>query len=89
MQRSYNILLSLYLQKILKHNCQELIQSVPFFENAPEVFAMAVLTRFKSELFLPGEFIIRHGFKGDRMYFVQRGVVEVLTADGNVCYSPC
>ena len=72
------------MQKIVKHNCQELLQSVPFFENAPEVFITAVLTRLKFELFLPEEFIVRQGFKGDRMYFIQRGVVEVITADGNV-----
>lgn len=76
-------LLSL-LQKILKHNCQELIQSVPFFENAPEVFITAVLTRLKFELFLPSEYIIRIGMKGDRMYFIQKGVVEVITDDNTV-----
>ena len=72
------------MQKILKHNCQELIQSVPFFENAPEAFTTAVLTRLHFELFLPGEYIVRQGLKGDRMYFIQRGVVEVITGDGTV-----
>ena len=72
------------MQKILKHNCQELIESVPFFENAPEAFTTAILTRLRFELFLPGEYIVRHGIKGDRMYFIQRGVVEVITADGTV-----
>ena len=72
------------MQKILKHNCQELIQSVPFFENAPEAFTTAVLTRLRFELFLPGEYIVRQGFKGDKMYFIQRGVVEVITGDGTV-----
>ena len=72
------------LQKIVKHNCQELLQSVPFFENAPEVFITAVLTRLKFELFLPEEYIVRQGFKGDRMYFIQRGIVEVITFDGKI-----
>ena len=75
---------SIHTQKIVKHNCQELIETVPFFENAPEIFITAVLTHLKFELFLPGEYIVRQGCKGDKMYFIQRGVVEVITDDGTV-----
>ena len=74
----------MHTQTIVKHNCQELLESVPFFENAPEVFITAVLTRLKFELFLPHEFIIRLGCKGEKMYFIQRGNVEVITEDGTV-----
>lgn len=45
---------------------------------------MAVLIRLKFELFPPGEVIIRQGTKGDRMYFIQKGIVEVITDDGSV-----
>lgn len=72
------------LQAVVKHNCQELIQSVSFFKDAPEPFIMAVLIRLKFELFPPGEVIIRQGTKGDRMYFIQKGIVEVITDDGAV-----
>ena len=48
------------------------------------MFITAVLTRLKFELFLPGEYIVRMGCKGDRMYFIQRGVVEVITDDGTI-----
>ena len=74
----------MYTQEIVKHNCQELIEAVPFFENAPEIFITAVLTHLKFELFLPAEYIVRQGCKGDKMYFIQRGVVEVITDDGTV-----
>ena len=46
------------------------------------MFIVAMLTRLKFEVFLQGEYIIRSGTKGDRMYFIQKGIVEVITEDG-------
>lgn len=48
---------------------------------------MAVLTKLNFEVFLKGEYIIRTGTKGDRMYFIRSGVVDVLTDDGEIATS--
>ena len=71
-------------QDVVKYNCQELVESVPFFENASPNFVTAVLTKLKFEVFLKGEYIIHEGTKGDKMYFIQTGVVDVLTHDNEV-----
>ena len=57
---------------------------MPFFQNASEEFVAAVLTRLKFEVFLGGEYIVRQGSKGDKMYFIRSGVLEVITEDGTV-----
>ena len=38
----------------------------------------AVLTKLRFEVFLYGEYIVHAGAKGDKMYFIRTGVVEVL-----------
>ena len=57
---------------------------MPFFENASPNFVTAVLTKLKFVVFLKGEYIIHEGTKGDKMYFIQTGVVDVLTDDNEV-----
>ena len=47
----------------------------------------AVLTKLKFEVYLKDEYIVRAGTKGDRMYFIQTGVVDVLTDDEEVATS--
>ena len=75
------------MQDIISHNCKDLIKSVSFFQNATPEFVLAVLTKLTFQVFLNGEYIIRAGTKGDRMYFIRSGVVDVLTADGKVATS--
>jgi hypothetical protein len=72
------------LQDIISHNCRDLIKSVPFLQNASAQFTTAVLTKLRFEVFLKGEFIVHAGAKGDKMYFIRTGVVEVLGDDGKV-----
>lgn len=45
---------------------------------------MAILTKLKFEVFLTGEYIIRQGTIGNKMYFVQRGTVAVLDNDNQI-----
>lgn len=63
------------------------MQAVPFFQNSSPNFVTAVLTKLKFEVVLKEEYIIRAGTIGDRMYFIQSGVVDVLTDDGEVATS--
>ncbi len=71
-------------QGILGYNYKQLIQSTPLFQNANETFVTAVLTRLNVEVFLKEEVIIQSGTKGDRMYFISRGSVEIVTDDDTV-----
>ena len=47
-------------------------------------FVTAVLTKLRFEVFLKGEFIVHAGAKGDKMYFIRTGVVEVLSDNDEV-----
>ena len=73
----------------MNYNCQELVRVVPFFVNADEAFITSVVTRLTFEVFLPVEFIIRCGAIGNKMYFVQHGIVEVISGDGVVATTLC
>ena len=43
-----------------------------------------MLTKLQFEVFLKGEYIVHAGAKGDKMYFIRTGVVEVLSDQGVV-----
>ena len=73
----------------MNFNCQELVRVVPFFSNAEAAFITSVLTRLVFDVFLPGDFIIRYGAIGNKMYFIQHGIVDVVTGDGNVATCLC
>lgn len=69
----------LSLQEIVNFNCRKLVASMPLFANADPNFVTAMLTKLKFEVFQPGDYIIREGTIGKKMYFIQHGVVSVLT----------
>lgn len=55
---------------------------MPFLCNASDSFISTIITKLHFEVYLPGDFIVRHGTLGHHMYFVQDGSVDVLTEDG-------
>ena len=57
------------------------------FERAHPEFVMDVVTKLQFEVFLKGEYVIKAGTLGQKMYFVQSGVVDVLTQDGELMTS--
>ncbi|EHH29395.1 hypothetical protein EGK_09813, partial [Macaca mulatta] len=65
--------------EIVNFNCRKLVASMPLFANADPNFVTAMLTKLKFEVFQPGDYIIREGTIGKKMYFIQHGVVSVLT----------
>ncbi|CAH3129107.1 unnamed protein product [Porites lobata] len=69
-------------EDILAHNVSPLLHTVPFFSNASREFIADIVSKLKFEVYLTGEYICRTGRKGDKMYFIQRGIVDVLTRDG-------
>ncbi|XP_048021520.1 potassium/sodium hyperpolarization-activated cyclic nucleotide-gated channel 2 isoform X2 [Megalobrama amblycephala] len=70
-------------EEIVNFNCRKLVASMPLFANADPNFVTAMLTKLRFEVFQPGDYIIREGTIGKKMYFIQHGVVSVLTK-GNI-----
>ncbi len=52
---------------------------MPLFANADPNFVTSMLTKLRFEVFQPGDYIIREGTVGKKMYFIQHGVLTVLT----------
>lgn len=63
------------------------MKSVPFFTNADPQFVSAVISRLEFEVFQPGDYIIREGTMGTKMYFIQEGIVDIITKDGEIATS--
>uniref|UniRef100_A0A3P9KRQ4 Hyperpolarization activated cyclic nucleotide-gated potassium channel 4l n=1 Tax=Oryzias latipes TaxID=8090 RepID=A0A3P9KRQ4_ORYLA len=66
-------------EEIINFNCRKLVASMPLFANADPNFVTSMLTKLRFEVFQPGDFIIREGTNGKKMYFIQHGVVSVIT----------
>lgn len=63
--------ISLYLNRAV-------LEKVPLFRGAPELFLREVVRELVPVVFLPEDYIIRQGEHADCMYFVSSGEVEVL-----------
>ncbi|KAK0143807.1 Potassium/sodium hyperpolarization-activated cyclic nucleotide-gated channel 4 [Merluccius polli] len=66
-------------EEIINFNCRKLVASMPLFANADPNFVTSMLTKLRFEVFQPGDYIIKEGTIGQKMYFIQHGVVSVLT----------
>lgn len=56
---------------------------MPLFANADPNFVTAMLTKLRFEVFQPRDYIVREGTIGKKMFFIQHGVVNILTK-GNI-----
>ncbi|XP_027146367.1 potassium/sodium hyperpolarization-activated cyclic nucleotide-gated channel 2 isoform X3 [Larimichthys crocea] len=66
-------------EEIVNFNCRKLVASMPLFANADPNFVTAMLTKLRFEVFQPRDYVVREGTIGKKMYFIQHGVVSVLT----------
>lgn len=57
---------------------------MPFFTFADQDFVSEMVTNLKFEVFQPGDVIIKEGTIGTKMYFIQEGIVDVITKDGEI-----
>jgi voltage-gated potassium channel len=57
---------------------QRIIEKVPLFKHADEIFIREVVQFLEPVVFLPEDYIIRQGEFGECMYFLSSGRVEVL-----------
>ena len=62
----------------------EMLEKVPIFAGFKGEDIARLAQMLTPELFLPGERIIRAGDKGDRMFFIASGIVDVLVAPNPV-----
>ena len=60
---------------------------MPFFTHADPNFVSEVVTKLHYEVFQPGDYIIKEGTIGTKMYFIQEGIVDVVTKNGEVATS--
>ncbi|XP_050295881.1 potassium/sodium hyperpolarization-activated cyclic nucleotide-gated channel 2 isoform X3 [Anthonomus grandis grandis] len=74
-------------EDVINYNCRSLVASVPFFTNADSNFVSDVVTKLKYEVFQPGDIIIKEGTIGNKMYFIQEGIVDIVMANGEVATS--
>lgn len=74
-------------EDVINYNCRSLVASVPFFANADPNFVSDVVTKLKYEVFQPGDIIIKEGTIGNKMYFIQEGIVDIVMANGEVATS--
>ncbi|GAA54823.1 potassium/sodium hyperpolarization-activated cyclic nucleotide-gated channel 4 [Clonorchis sinensis] len=74
-------------EQIINYNCRALVAAVPFFTYADQDFVSEVVTKLKFEVFQPGDLIIKEGTLGNKMYFIQEGIVDIITKDGEVATS--
>jgi len=65
-------------------NCRSLVASVPFFTNADPSFVSEIVGQLQFEVYLPGDFIIKEGTPGTKMFFIQEGFVDIVANDGTV-----
>jgi voltage-gated potassium channel len=61
---------------------RDLIKSVPMFREAPDAFIREVALELRPLVLMPGDYAVRAGDKGRSMFFVSRGVLEAVSADG-------
>lgn len=65
---------------------KNIIEKVPFFHDADEIFVREIVQEMKQLVFLPGDYIIRQGEYGEAMYFLSSGEVEILVEDEEVAH---
>jgi glucose-6-phosphate 1-dehydrogenase len=63
---------------------RDVLKKVPLFQECDTVFLNSVMLALQPVAYSPGDYIVRKGERGDQMYFVIRGQVEVVGGDGQV-----
>ncbi|TGZ64941.1 hypothetical protein CRM22_006107 [Opisthorchis felineus] len=74
-------------EQIINYNCRALVAAVPFFTFADQNFVSEVIIKLRYEVFQPGDLIIKEGTIGSKMYFIQEGIVDIVTRDGEIATS--
>jgi Cyclic nucleotide-binding domain/Ion transport protein len=66
---------------------KNIIEKVPLFKGADQALIREVVFKLKPSIFIPGDDICLSGEIGDKMYFINKGLVEVVSQDGKQVYA--
>lgn len=64
-----------------------IVEKVPFMKDASEEIIRDIVLNLSPVIALPDEVIFQEGERGEEMYFISRGTVEVISADGRTVYA--
>lgn len=67
--------------EIALHLNRTILRKVPLFEGASEEFLRELVLHLEPMVFVPGQTLMRRGELGQHLYFVNKGTVDVLSAD--------
>ena len=65
------IIVKFIYKEVLNHKFHSLITSIPFFNNADQKFVSDMVTKLVLEVYQSGDYIIKEGTFGDRMYVIK------------------
>lgn len=66
---------------------KEVIEKVPIFEGASQEFIKETILHLTPIVFTPGDYIVTAGEVGYDMFFISKGTVDVVSADGTTTYA--
>ncbi|CAK9817140.1 Potassium/sodium hyperpolarization-activated cyclic nucleotide-gated channel 4 [Anthophora plagiata] len=77
----------LVLPELILHNYKRLINSVELFKHLPQTVVIQLSSSLRSEIYMPGDEIVKAGSRGEALYFVSSGTVAIYTAVGKeICH---
>lgn len=62
---------------------RDFIERAPLFKNASHELVRELALQLRPVVYTPGDYVFRAGHHGRQMYFIGRGQVEVIAADGH------
>lgn len=62
---------------------RDFIEHAPLFKGASQELVRELALQLHPVVFTPGDYIVRTGQYGRHMYFISRGIVEIIAADGH------
>ncbi len=62
---------------------REILEKIPLFKGIDDRFLREMSLHLKPLIFTPGEYVFKEGDKGNEMYFIIRGKLEVISIDEN------
>jgi cyclic nucleotide-binding protein/ion transport protein len=74
-------------REVMVHLKKDVIEKVPFFRGADADLLSDLAMQLKPLVSTPGEVFFRAGDLGEEMYFISRGIVEIVGPDGKAVYA--
>ena len=66
---------------------RDFIEKVPFLQGASHELTRELALELRPVVFTPGDYVFRAGEIGRHMYFISRGAVDIIAADGKTLYN--